>query len=413
MASVIDQALLSGLSFLIGLALIRFASKETYGLYSQLYGVGLLTTTLLGALIGSALNTLAARLPADERSRFVARTARLQWLASAVLAVIAGTAVGATTSLVGLTKSPVLLGLSFTAFIFAQGSREYCRTALFIESRADAVARMDLVFVLATILGASVFLVAGDISVHLIFLLLATSNGISSLWFSATLWRGAPQEVNWEKYRTDARRLWSLSRWAVIGSVVGWLGNNSYLYFAGAMAGVAALAELNAARLLLIPIVIVGMAWVTVARPAMGQMIANSENKKLRAFVWKSTVVMEGFALGYVALLLISFPWLIGPVFGDKYSGVTDLILLWGLYFSVNVARNVGTVLLTSYGTFSDMFWQGIVSLMILLAATLALTPVFGVAGALSAMILVELWELVVNYAYMLPRARRQQVVLK
>jgi O-antigen/teichoic acid export membrane protein len=410
MASVIDQALLSGLSFLIGLALIRFASKETYGLYSQLYGVGLLTTTLLGALIGSALNTLASRLPADERLRFVARTARLQWLASSLLAVIAGLAVGAITSMVELTKSPVLLALSFTAFIFAQGCREYCRTALFIESRADAVARMDLVFVLTTILGASVFLVDGDISVPLIFFLLALSNGIASLWYSATLWRSTPQETNWEKYRADARRLWSLSRWAVIGSVVGWLGNNSYLYFAGVMAGVAALAELNAARLLLIPIVIVGMAWVTVARPAMGQMIANAEHAKLRAFVLKSTVAMGVFAVAYVAILFVSFPWLSGRIFGDKYSDLSHLMLLWGVYFAANVVRNVGTVLLTSYGTFRDLFWQGIVSLIILLAASMALTPVLGVAGALSAMILVELWELVVNYVYLLPRARRQNV---
>ena len=79
MASVIDQALLSGLNLLIGLALIRYASKETYGLYAQLFAAGLLTTTLLDALIGTALTTLSTRLASGDRTGFVARVVREDW----------------------------------------------------------------------------------------------------------------------------------------------------------------------------------------------------------------------------------------------------------------------------------------------------------------------------------------------
>jgi O-antigen/teichoic acid export membrane protein len=179
------------------------------------------------------------------------------------------------------------------------------------------------------------------------------------------------------------------------------------------MAGVAALADLNAARLLLIPIVIIGMAWIRVARPAMGQMIAESDDSKLRSFVWKSTLAMEGFTAVYVAGLFAAFPWLTQYVFGPKYRGISPLMLMWGCYFALNCARNVGTILLTSYGAFRALFWQGVLSLFILMVATLALTPPFGVMGALGAMIIVELWELLVNYAYMLPRARRQQLNVK
>lgn len=413
MASVVDQALLSGLNLLIGLALIRYASKETYGLYTQLFAAGLLTTTLLDALIGSALTTLAARLPADERGGFVARAARIQWVASGLLAILAGFVVGGLVKLLDLPASPAVLGLSFSAFIFAQGSREYCRTALFIESRADAVAQMDLVFVVTTILGATTLLLVDDIGTPQIFFLLAIANGVASAAFSSTLWQTAGQGVKRDQYLADINLLWSLSRWAVIGSVVGWLGNNSYLYFSGAIAGVAALADLNAARLLLMPIVIVGMAWTTLARPAMGYMIANSEVRKIRLFVLKSTLVMETFNLAYLGALFVAFPWLIAYVFGEKYGDISNLVLLWGCYFAVNTARNVGTILLVTYGVFRELFWQSVLSLIILLVATLSLTPLFGVAGALAAMILVELWQLAVNYGYMLPRARRQHLALK
>ena len=53
------------------------------------------------------------------------------------------------------------------------------------------------------------------------------------------------------------------------------------------------------------------------------------------------------------------------------------------------------------------------VALIILVTLILTLTPLFGVTGALTAMILAELWQLAVNYGFMLPRARRQHLALK
>lgn len=413
MASVIDQALLSGLNLLIGLALIRYASKETYGLYTQLFAAGLLTTIILDSLIGSALTTLSARLPADERGRFVARAAKIHWVASALLAIPAGLVVGVLAKLLDFPVSPVVLGLSFSSFVFAQASREYCRTALFIESQAVAVAKMDMVFVLVTIAGAAAFFMVGDIGTPHIFFLLTIANVVASAAFSSTLWRSTGCDIKWGQYLADVNVLWSLSRWAVMGSVVGWLGNNSYLYFSGAIAGVVALADLNAARLLLMPIVIVGMAWTTLARPAMGEMIANSKIRKLRQFVLKSTLAMESFNLIYLGGLFVVYPWLIAHLFGEKYGDISNLILLWACYFAVNTARNVSTILLITYGIFRELFWQSVLSLIILVTLILTLTPLFGVTGALTAMILAELWQLAVNYGFMLPRARRQHLAPK
>lgn len=412
LASVIDQALLSGLNLLIGLALIRYASKETYGLYAQLFAAGLLTTTLLNALICTALTTLSVRLPDGVRISFVARVARIYWVASALLAVVAGVGVGIAVQWLELPSSPVALGFAFAAYTFAQACRQYCRSALFIESKASAVVKMDLVFVLATVLGSLLFGLMVDFGAQHIFFVLAIANAVASLAVSSDLWRNAGSPISRNQYRQDGELLWSLSRWAVIGSIVGWLGNNSYLYFSGALLGVTVLADLSAARLLLMPLVIVGTAWVTLALPAMGYMIANAEGPKIRSFVWRSTLAMEAMTLVYVGILWVAFPWLIVHVFGEKYGEISDLMLLWGCYFLAYNARNVGTVLLTSYGAFRELFWQGVLSLSILLLATLSLTPLWGVAGVLVAMILVELWELGVNYAYMLPRARRRHLAL-
>ena len=399
--------LLSGVNFLIGLALIRFATKEAYGLYSQLFGVSILTASLLEALIGSVLTTLVIRMPVAERSGFVARAFRLQLSASAVFSIACGVSLWGLSLWTASSESPLLLAISFALFIFALSCREFCRTALFAQSRPDRVILMDLVFVVMTVFAGGAFVWRGHATVVGIVSLLAVTNFLAAVMFGRQLLALAGTGRLWPHYRKDIRTLWSMGRWALIGAVVAWLVNSGYLYFAGGFLGVAALADLNAARLLLIPISLVAVAWSRVARPTIGALVAASDWSKHRHLLVVSTLVMEGFAVTYVGGLLLGFPWLSAHVLGEKYQHVAGLLMLWGVYFAVNSARNVGTTSLASFGAFRALFWQGLLSAVILVMTCLIAIPRFGVQGALAAMIAVEVSELLVNWFYLLPRARQ------
>lgn len=410
---MIDQMLLSGLNFLIGLVLIRFATKETYGLYSQLFGVSVLAASLLDATIGSALTTLIARRSEAERQGFVARTFRLQMVASGVFALVCGLGILGLAKFIELTDNAEGLALAFAVFIFALSCREYCRTAFFVEARPETVAVMDMFFVALTLLGGSVIFFFDQVTVISVICLLALTNLLSAAMYGRQLFSHTNAAVTWENCVHDARALWSLGRWALIGASVAWLVNSGYLYFAGGFMGAAALADLNAARLLLIPISLVAVAWSRVARPTIGKFVAEADWPQQLRFLLRSTVVMECFALGYVAVLFFGFPWLSTHVLGEKYQHVSGLLLLWGLYFAINCARGVGTTSLVSFGAFRALFWQGLGSAVILTAGCLLVIPHFGVHGALMAMITVELFELVINWCYLLPRARQKKLLLE
>lgn len=406
--SVFDQLLLSGLNFLIGVALIRYATKETYGLYSQVMAAGVLSTSLLGALIGTALTTLAMRLEPVARSHMVARVARLHWFAAAIWALVASVAIGVLDVLLQLHESPLPLALAFGLWLWTLGAREYCRTALFIEGAPEQVASVDFAFVVLTMVGAVALLWVDRVTVAEILFVMALANGLAALLPSLVLLRKLPKPVARDAYTQDAKALWALSRWAVVGALLGWMGNNSYLYLAGGLVGVAALADLNAARLVLIPIVVLGTAWAKIAQPAMGKFIAQLEWARLKGFMLKSLLAIEGFTAFYLALLWALYPWLSAHFLGAKYQDVLGLMLLWGGYFAVNAARTMGTVLLTSFGAFRALFWQGAASLVVLLSLSWLLIPQFGVAGALAAMVAVELLELATNHAYLLPMVKRK-----
>ena len=403
-ASIVDQALLSGLNFLIGLALMRLASKQTYGIYSQLFGVGLLVTSLLGALIGSALITLAVRLPAAEQFRMIARSFRLQLAAALLCAVGCGLGVYLLAVGVEFGENPFVLTLAFAAYIFTLSCREFCRTSFFIASQAEHVVLLDLAFVLFTAAGAGLLYLLHLVTVTDVFWLTAMSNGLSALARSRVLWAGA--DSGNESYRRDMGRLWVVSRWALVGAAVGWGLNNGYLYFAGGLLGPAELADLNAARLLLIPIAIVMMGWTRVAEPRIGQMIHMGQWKRVWRFLMLSTVAAELMVFIYFSLLMLAFPWLSAHVLGPKYSHVAGLMALWCCYFAISSARSIGSTMLAIFGAFQATFWQGLSMVPVMALICVLAIPNFGVAGVVGSMIVVEALLLAMNWLVLMPRAR-------
>jgi O-antigen/teichoic acid export membrane protein len=272
---------------------------------------------------------------------------------------------------------------------------------------------MDLVFVLLTVCAGGLMLWQTQLSVTAVIAILAVTNGTAVVFFAPKLWW--PKDIGSATKRSeqDLQALWKLSRWALVGAIIAWSVNNGYLYFAGGFLGVAALADLNAARLLLIPISIVAMAWGRVARPALGKTIVAKDWGGLRRLIVLSTLAMEVFALVYVAMLLWGFPWLSANLFGEKYQHISGLLLLWSIYFAVNCARNVGTTTLISFGAYRVLFWQGLSSVPVLILGCLVAIPQFGVMGALAGMILVEVCELAVNWFFLLPKAMRQELSLE
>lgn len=408
-ASVFDQALLSLLNFVIGITLIRLASKEAYGLYTLLFSAGLLSTALLDALIGSALSSIAPRLPDIERTALISRVARIYWVACIGAALIFGFGADLGSRSAGFAENPEAVGASFALFIAALSSREFCRTAYFTESNAVAVAKLDSLFFLLTIVSAATYLAFADaVTIVGTMLVLAFSNGLAGLIFSVHWWQKG-RGISRRQHVDDMQMLWKLSRWAFAGAVNGWLGNNAYLYFAGVYISVEASADLNAARLLLVPVALLSMAWSRVAKPAAGKLIAKNDLDGLGRFTWQSIGALVVAILAFSGLLILVLPWLQANMLGPKYQQASQLVPLWALYFMVNAARAVGTTFLMSYGWFRVLFWQGSISLIMLAVSCLILMPKFGVFGALTAMIIVESVEFVTNMVLLLPRAKRKQ----
>ncbi|MEI2414839.1 hypothetical protein V8Z80_01510 [Orrella sp. JC864] len=386
--SIIDQAWLSALNLAVGLVLIRLTAKQDYGTYAQLYAAGLFAATIAEALITNPLTTLASQYTPARRAAMIAHMDRFQGRLSWGIAALFGLGCMLAVHLLQLPQA-VALGAAFALYVKTNAMREYRRSILFIDEKARQVLGIDLRYGAAVLAATGLLVWLGWLSVPAIFAALALAN-VLALWGTAR--RPAPaagEAAGALGYAQAVAESWRRGRLGLPGALLAWGINYSYLYVSAAWLGAEAAADLNASRLLLMPISLSVVAWSRVARPVMGAQIAAGDGAALRRLLWASVLGIELLTLAYVLALWAALPWLQHHVLGPRYANVGPLVLVWGAYFAIYAARWVGTALMMGADRYRYMLGVAVTSFLFMLVALL-LIPRYGTLGAIMALAAVE-----------------------
>ena len=408
--SLIDQGLLSALNFLVGISLIRLTSKETYGLYVQLYAGGLFLVMLLDSSIGGPLTTVASGVSNTVRTHLRHAYWRQQLKISLLLAVLV-----IPVGIMGIGQSDDVvtrwgIALTFASFMLVTGLREYCRTIGFVEHQISSILKQDVAYVVLVVIGFGFIHYFFSINLIAIFTVLTLASFLSSapkMWHLHAQYGLVKSEDTTQQLAECRTQIIAYAKWALPGAMLAWMSNYSYVYLSGLWLGVVATADLNAARLLLMPIPLAVVAWSRIARPTAGRLIATQDWRGLNRLTLLSILMVEVGILFYVSALVFFLPWLNGHVFGAKYQGLDALISIWGVYFAFNSARCIGTVWLTSGGAFRALLFMSVSAFALVLVVSNLAIPHWGRVGAIMALIVVELYQLVLVWSVTLPRLRR------
>lgn len=393
--SIANQILLSALNFLVGLYLIRLGTKETYGLYSQLFAGGIFAVAILDSLLGSPLTTLAPGMTTTLRQHVMRQLYQCQQVAAAGLALLFGLATSLLLIWQEAHPSPWLVGAAFSFFVFASAIREFQRTLWFIDAQVARVFRMDATYVLLAGIGGSLLIWLDEVNLIATLLVIGFANCIAFL--PTTPQVENPGQVDLPKIQTTLLDMWDKAKWILPGTLVGWAGNYSFLYLSSMLVGLAAAADISAARLLLIPISLLVVAWSRVARPQAGKLIQQEDWKKLNRLGVLSLVSIEFLAMAYILILIVGLPWLQTHILGPKYLTITPLVWAWGVYFIINAARSITTTWLVSLGAFRPLFFVGALCLPIILLIAINTMATMGTMGAIVALSILEFIELIIG----------------
>ena len=396
--AMLDQALLSGINFAIGLSFIRLTDKTDYGLYTQFFALLLLSQATQNALSNAPLVSIGARRRARGMQAMAAHLFRMQTVASLGLAIIAFSGVHLSVGIGLLPELPTALALPFAAAIIGQWVREFARKYSFIRLEPGRALATDTLFAVLLL----ILLLAGIAMDQFGTAWVLGAMGLSHLIAGMVELQHArlkPLSAHGH-WRPQLSAAWEKSRWSLPSVIVGWGSNYSFVYVVAAIGGVAAAAEISAARLLMMPAGLVVIAWCNTFSPRIARWVGARDFSTLRRIVSYSLAALVLIILGYAGVLALSFDLLITWVIGADYASVLGMSMWWALYFCVNAIRKIGNACLVGDGRFRELFHYSWITFVIGLPATVALTLQFGSVGSIIGLIVTEVLEIALTWMH-------------
>jgi O-antigen/teichoic acid export membrane protein len=201
--------------------------------------------------------------------------------------------------------------------------------------------------------------------------------------------------------------LWPMSKWALLGSLIGWSANNSYLFISSLYLNLAATADLNSSRILLMPIGLTVVAWSKIARPKISELIHQKKWALLDRKIIKSIIGVQIITWVYILFIYEIFHITDGHLMGDKYINILPLVFWWGVYFSLASIRNIYSTYLEGHSQFFALFSIGLTVLTIQWLITGKLITQYGVAGNIWTLCVMEFLEIIIFKLYLIPKIKR------
>lgn len=370
--TVVDQVVLSGANFIVGLLLIRRTSDADYGMFVLVQSAITLLISGQMAWLSSPLAVLApAKNPVLRRLMVGAIDAsQRHFLRRAALVALAVPAAGYFMGYwTGLESVVVVLGI---AACWTALQREYLRGVLLVYGRPQAMLRADVVNVLVLLAGALVAVygpkpaVVWAVAALIVSAICGEMAARRSLAGDPGFATGDPAPF-WKEMRP-------LAVWATIGAMTYWIYNQSYNYVLASRIDLTAVADVNAARLLLMPTIVLTVGVKTLLVPTAASWLAESSVGRL---IRRLLLFATGIALidVFYCIALWIFRDVLSHDLMHKTIGNRDvLLMLWAtlsliaLYrdllqtglFALRKFRSLAGVTAVSAATSLTIMWFGI-----------------------------------------------------
>lgn len=379
--AVIDQAMLSGANFLVGVMLVRYAGDADYGYFVLAQSALLLLTGAQSAWINGPLAVIAPKKTEAERRHMVGAVEAMQskvlrWLTLFALTV---PAVGYALHL--LTPEAAMAVAATILACWAGLLREYRRAVLQLYGRPHLVLVADMLYVLG--LTATAGLAAAGAEPRMVFAVLSLAVG--GLLGGKLADYFLVKDPGWQAGEAGPvfRELRRLGNWAMAASVIYWTFGQGFNYVVAAQLGVVAVATLNAARLLIQPTFVLTMGVKQALLPMASRWLHESGLKVLLKRLTVVTLVLTLLNAGYFALIWGVLDWLTNDFLRKTIPDRDALVLLWAAYSMVNMVRDMYLSSMLAMERFRILTWLTAFTALVALAVMWPATHYFGLRGAI------------------------------
>ncbi len=333
--SVADQVLLSGTNFVAGLLLARHAAPADYGAYVLGFTVMVFFGGLHLALVTTPLTILAAPLDGEAlRGHVSTLTAGTLVLGAACAVATLIAAAGVKLLLPASQLAPVLFALA-PGLPFIQ-TQEACRRVLFLRMRPGRVLVNDILDCGLQLI-MLLLLLAHDAGRPVAARLLTGPMVILTIGASALastvlgLWQIRALLTHRLRGRAAAilRASWSLGKFGLGAQLGQGLAQHANRFIAAGFAGTAGLAIIEAPRLLVAPLQVIGTGAGNLTLPKATRRYAAGGMRAMLRFLTPVTALWGAAFVGYAALVAVGAPFWLKLAYAGKYDSSRWILLVW------------------------------------------------------------------------------------
>jgi O-antigen/teichoic acid export membrane protein len=352
---VLDQVLLSGASFIAGFIMIRYTSDLNYGQYVLAQSAVLLIMSAQGAWLTGPLAAIAPKKSPETKRMMIGavRASQARFVRRVAIGLLAAAAAGNAVGLWG-AQAAVVAGAAIFAG-WATLRREYLRSVLVIYSKPEWVLRADLAYVVVLISGISLAAYldhwAGVCAiVALVFATGAGATAAHRIFAADPGWGSGDAMPFWKEMRP-------LAVWATVGAVVYWLFAQSYNYILAERLDLTAVTNVNAARLVLMPVFVFTMGINNLLMPVAANWLAQFELASMLRRLGLLALGITALDLIYFGLAWTFRDWLVGDLLHKSIGDRDRLLILWACIALIFLLREVLQAALFALRQVRSMAW--------------------------------------------------------
>jgi O-antigen/teichoic acid export membrane protein len=352
---VLDQVMLSGANFIAGFVMIRFSSDVSYGQFVLAQSTVLLLVSAQAAWLSGPVSAIAPTKAAVLRAQMIgslgaSQTSFLRRLALALLVLPVAA------YLIGIWSATISLAVAGTILAgWAALQREYRRGVLLIYSRPQAMLGADAVYVAIVLLGIALAVLFRPAAGPLAIAALSVAG-----WAGATVaHRMLAVEPGWVS--GDSRPFWreirAIGLWSAVGAVIYWLFAQSYNYVLATRLDLTAVTNVNAARLVVMPVFVFMYGINSLLTPTAANWLSKFGLPRMLRRLAVLTVLITVIDLIYLAVAWTFRDWLIVDLLHKHIGDQDRLLFLWGCVALVFLPREVLQSALFALRRVKTMAW--------------------------------------------------------
>lgn len=402
--TLLDQIMVSGSNFLIGILLTRWLGLEEYGVFALAWlGLQLASGLQLNFVL-KPMMSLAPKMEAAARRQYLAETQSLNLLITLLLTLFGLLVIGLGDVFFPAQSLDTLfpiLPLAIMAFLF----QDYYRRLFFIRGTIWLALCLDGIAYLGMIGGVGATYLWGELRVSvaygIIFICFLAAGLLGYIWAGRSGWKGQALPGLLQKH-------WRFSSWLVGTTLLQFFGSNFFLVAAGALLGSAAVGALRIAQNLMGLTHVLFQAMENVVPIKAAQALQQDGVKGMIRYL-KLITAKSGFLIGLIllAVALAAAP-LISLVYGDEFIQYDYLLIGYCGFYAILFPGYPLRYALRSVEYTQPIFWAYVLSAGFSLAAAYPMVRQWELMGVVYGLIITQV---IMQACYVLMLRRRLTAV--